>query len=428
MNVIVFEDNEYNNYYPLTLTRPVWSLRCGCFTQKERIERFIGGNAGFFGGGSITFLTRDYLKQLYSELHPGSRINDSSVLDDGTELFFINARLMPDSSILNAKPNCVYGFRDTPLFARIDSGRKGHGRISSPSALWQMILGRDDLNYEDAGDTMKADYIWDLIALNPEMIRRDYESCFGKSRGDSSPEHVTILGDPSLLYTGSGVRFEPGTVIDVSGGPVIIGNNTAIQAFTRIEGPCSIGANSLVLGARVREGCSIGDFCRVGGEIEESIFQGYSNKYHDGFIGHSYVGEWVNLGAMTSNSDLKNNYSPVKVYIPERRVQTGSLKVGCFIGDFCRTGIGTLINTGCSIGTGSMIVHSGTMTPFHVPPFTRFIGNELCEEGNFDTFLRTCETMMSRRQVPFSDGYPAMLERVHEVTRSVREKAVKNVS
>src|SRR6185295_4718482 len=140
-------------------------------------------------------------------------------------------------------------------------------------------------------------------------------------------------------------------------GPVTIEEGCEVHPFTRIEGPCYVGPKTILLGAKVREGCSFGPMCRIGGEVEESIVHGYSNKYHDGFLGHAYVGEWVNLGALTTNSDLKNDYSEVKVTLDGRtQLSTGSNKVGALIGDHVKTSIGTLLNTGAYVGAMSVLV------------------------------------------------------------------------
>ena len=147
-----------------------------------------------------------------------------------------------------------------------------------------------------------------------------------------------------------------------------------VHPFTRIEGPCYIGPKCILLGAKCREGMSIGPMCRVGGEVEESIIQGYSNKYHDGFLGHAYVGEWVNLGALTTNSDLKNDYSSVSVVLDGKApIDTGSTKVGSIIGDHTKTSIGTLLNTGSFVGAMALLLATGKPLPKHIPSFAWFI-------------------------------------------------------
>lgn len=210
--------------------------------------------------------------------------------------------------------------------------------------------------------------------------------------------------------------IEPYVLLDAQSGPIRIGEGVEVYAGSRIEGPCVVGARSRVLGARIRAGTSIGADCRVGGEVEQSILHGCVNKYHDGFIGHSYIGEWVNLGALTTNSDLKNDYRNVKVYTPSSRKKTGLMKVGCFIGDFVKTSIGTLINTGTSIGTGAMLVHAGALTPFHIPPFCWFMDGEIARPDWREEFYETCRTMMERRNVDLSGALIELLNTVYDMT------------
>ena len=160
-------------------------------------------------------------------------------------------------------------------------------------------------------------------------------------------------------------------VADTTGGPVVIGEGAVVTAFTRLEGPCAIGADTHLLGAKVRGGTTIGPHCRVGGEVECSVVLGYANKYHDGFLGHSYVGEWVNLAAGTSTGDLRCDYRPVRVPVDGAEVSTGRTKVGSVIGDHAKTGLGVLLNCGTALGCFAQVLPTGTLAPRAVPSFHR---------------------------------------------------------
>src|SRR4029077_11502764 len=141
------------------------------------------------------------------------------------------------------------------------------------------------------------------------------------------------------LVVAEGALLEPFVTADTRQGPVLIERGAAIQSFSRLEGPCYIGTESWIMGAKLRGG-TIGPKCRIGGEVEASIVQGQSNKYHDGFLGHSYIGQWVNLAAGTQTSDLRNDYGPIRVTVAGQRIATGRTKVGSFIGDHSKTGLG----------------------------------------------------------------------------------------
>ena len=177
---------------------------------------------------------------------------------------------------------------------------------------------------------------------------------------DNSGEPVALVGPPDRLWIDETARVDPYTVFDTTNGPIMVGPRAWIQPFTRVEGPSSVGMRRDPAFPREHPRCvSIGPNCRIGGEVEASIVHGHSNKYHEGFLGHAYVGEWVNLGAITSNSDLRNDYGEVSVPLQGDPVKTGQTKVGCFIGDHTRTGMGSMLNTGTSIGVMCNVLPAG---------------------------------------------------------------------
>ena len=165
--------------------------------------------------------------------------------------------------------------------------------------------------------------------------------------------------------------------------------------------------------------------CRIGGEVEESIIQGYSNKYHDGFLGHAYVGQWVNLGALTTNSDLKNDYSEVKITLDGRtQLSTGSTKVGALIGDHAKTSIGTLLNTGTCVGAMTLLVTSGKLLPKFIPSFTWYLNDAITHGFGKESLYATARTAMGRRKCPWTEADEAMWNAVYEITAEEREAAV----
>jgi UDP-N-acetylglucosamine diphosphorylase/glucosamine-1-phosphate N-acetyltransferase len=175
------------------------------------------------------------------------------------------------------------------------------------------------------------------------------------------------------------------------------------------------------VGGKIREGTGIGPVCRIGGELEKSIFLGYSNKYHEGFLGHSYVGEWVNLGALTTNSDLKNNYGSIKVMVDGSLIDTGLAKVGAFLGDHVKTGIGTLLNTGISIGFSSNLFGGGMINQRQIPAF--FWGStETEEEYKLDKAIQTAQAVMKRRKTELSQEEADLFKKIFQLTEKEREK------
>jgi UDP-N-acetylglucosamine diphosphorylase/glucosamine-1-phosphate N-acetyltransferase len=286
-----------------------------------------------------------------------------------------------------------------------------------------MEIARSRRRVTAAGEL--ARYPWDLIHHNPRQLTADFAArLFGESATKMPGAQVAVLGNPEQVYIDPSASIDPFVVIDARKGPVSIEADTLIQAFTRLEGPCHIGRKSQLFRANVREGTSIGPVCRVGGEIEGAILHGYVNKYHDGFLGHSYVCPWVNLGALTTNSDLKNDYSPVKVPLRGQPVDSGELKVGCFIGDHTKTAIGSLFNTGTSVGVMSLILPDGELLPKHIPSFSRIWHGDLIDGLPLEKGLATARHAMERRNLELSEAQERLLRLIHADTQVERDEAI----
>ncbi|MBU2625515.1 MAG: hypothetical protein KKG33_08130, partial [candidate division Zixibacteria bacterium] len=249
-------------------------------------------------------------------------------------------------------------------------------------------------------------HIWDFIRLNPEQISADFERITQDAGGASIAESSLVdagctIHNRCAVRIAEGVKIDSQVVIDARGGPVYIGFGARIEPHTRIEGPCYVGENTILAGGKIREGCSIGPVCKVGGELEESIILGHSNKFHDGFLGHAYLGEWVNLGAMTTNSDLKNNYGTIRVDLGEGQQDTGMTKVGSFIGDHVKTGIGTMLNTGISLGFATNVFGAGLVADKFVPPFCWGSSGNYAEY-DIERAIATARVVVERRNVAFT--------------------------
>ncbi len=407
MKIIIFEDSKYNNFFPITLTRPVWDIRCGLFTMWERYATLF---ASSFPDNTY-FYTRHHLGAIAHLQYPHLHINEPVNINHPEDLLFINARIVyPELS--NIQEQTVYTYNSIPVLAKMhDSTIPQFSTTEDVHNYLQNIPSHREYN----GDVLTS--LWELVNNNGTIITQDF--LLKKNTGTKA--NVTIIGDSSQIIIEEDVTVEPYVVVDCTKGPVYIGKGCSIRSFTRIDGPCSIGDNSVLLQAKVRDGCSIGPCCRIGGEVEESVFHGFVNKYHEGFIGHSYIGQWVNLGALTTNSDLKNNYTTVKLYLGDEKINTGLLKVGCFIGDFTMTSIGTLINTGTIMGPACMVIHNGMITPKFIPPFTWYIDGHIVDLPSEDKYFATCKTMMLRRNVEFTAEHKKMLKEVRDQTKLYRK-------
>lgn len=262
---------------------------------------------------------------------------------------------------------------------------------------------------------------WEVVSSNPSQIGGHFEIARQGGRIEGEVDERAVIYNARAVHIDQDARIDAGVVIDARGGPVNIGTGARVHAFSRIDGPCSIGETSTIVGGRLTGGCSIGPCCRLGGEVEQTIFQGYSNKYHEGFIGHSYIGEWVNLGALTTNSDLRNTYTNVRVTLEGSPVETNMLKVGTFVGDFTRTGIGTFLDTGSTVGFSSNIFGGKGVTPRTIPSFVWGDGEKF-EEYVLDKAVATAKLVMERRGVVWSSNLEGLMSQIFDLTKEERHK------
>jgi len=267
---------------------------------------------------------------------------------------------------------------------------------------------------------------WDLVNRNGRQLELDFAD-EGVSQQPGFP-HVQVLGDPSDVYISAETIIDPYVVIDTREGPVSIDRNVHIQSFTRIEGPCHIGRGTKVFRGLIGKGTTIGAHCRIGGEVEESILHGYVNKYHEGFLGHSYVCPWVNLGALTTTSDLKSDYSNVKVPLQGDLIDSGLYKVGSFIGDHTKTAIDSMFNTGSSIGVMTLVLPGGRLLPRHIPSFCNVSFGELATDWSLSQSIETARISMTRRNCVLSDAGERLFRKLYEMTSDERLAAVAMVT
>jgi len=413
MKLIVFEDRNFDRFYPLTYMRPVFDLRCGQTTLIEKIERAAGKKAD-------AVFVRDWLADAYSA-RSSAKVNDLSVLA-GDDLLLVNGRALQRGGGSPPAPRDLAATSAGEIVT-LSLTRDTASRIDADSFESFLAAAIENVPAEET-DTPLLSYPWHLIHHNAEAIRDDFKQLGRTGVEGTLADGAYIWGPTDQVYVAPGATIEPTAVIDTHEGPVIIEENVTVNPHTRIQGPASIGRNTILFGGKIREGTTIGPVCRVGGEVEEAIMHGYANKYHDGFLGHAYVCPWVNLGALTTNSDLKNDYSTVEVKVSGRLMDTGSLKVGCFIGDFTKTSIGTLINTGTIIGMMSNILGAGCLLPKSVPSFIMFMDNKFFKAGR-KQLIAAARAAMSRRKLELLPQEEALIEHLFKLTGEERMEAVR---
>lgn len=404
------------NFYPLALSRPIFELRCGMGTLAEKLVARCGTT-------DVACFVPPYLAEVYRG-QTAWPVNNAATLA-GADLLVVSARAKAAGLNL-AEPGASRVALDAAgefLAARINRADLARLDASSIDAL--CASARQQLPV--ASEPLPAwNYTWDLVLANPQQLVDDFRAA-GRSGVEGTVEEPSaVRGNRNDVYIAPGVVVHPMVVIDAENGPVYIDEGAQIHPFTRIEGPCYIGPKCTLLGTKCREGNSFGPMCRVGGEVEESIIHGYSNKYHDGFLGHAYVGQWVNLGALTTNSDLKNDYSPVSITLDGRTsIDTGSTKVGALIGDHTKTSIGTLFNSGACVGAMALIAATGKPLPKFIPSFAWFIEGVVTKGFGKRTLFQTAATAMGRRKCRWTEADQALWEEIFKMTAPERDEAVR---
>lgn len=348
----IFE-HKPENFYPFSLNHAVFEIRSGAFSHLERIQSSIGDK------DKLILIVRDSIKDIISDRYPN---------------LIVNPDIIPPSKIIHSNSDDVCP--------------------NDPGEIKEEISLADFRNKD--WSNIQEYYLWNYPG--DPMLDHDKQKFDMKIKGELHSSCIMI--NKSNIHISSSAKVSAGVILDATDGPIIINDHAFIDIGALIKGNTYIGKNSVINpGTKLRGQVSIGPYCKIGGEVESSTFHGYSNKQHDGYIGHSYIGEWVNLGANTNNSDLKNNYSNVKFEIEEREIDTGMIFIGCMIGDYTKTGISTMINTGTYIGLGANVFGGGFQDKF-IPSF--HWGKD--ERTNLEKFLSTLKIVKSRRDKALSNN------------------------
>ena len=385
-----YDDAAARLFEPFALTRPACELRAGAMLMRERWEHALRlRSAGFVSAAHLT----DFDEAGAPRVALG-RIKAGAVV--------VNARCAVALAPLATADAWTIGDRvaAVTLARDLEADELASGAVSLES-----LVRSGGTTVPGAGRWI--DDVWDFIAHLQAMLVEDITALAAKGQGLVA----SVAGRPPLVHTEEGATVEPHVFFDTGAGPVLVRKGATVQAFTRIVGPCVVGAESTVGVDRI-SGSSIGDNCRVHGELSGSIMLGHSNKSHAGFVGHSYVGRWVNLGAGTTTSNLKNTYGTVSLWTPAGERNTGLQFLGTFFGDHAKTGIGLQLTTGTVIGSGANIFGSD-MPPKAVPPFAWGDGAPY-QTYRLDKFLEVARRVMERRQVALSDPQARQLAAAHK--------------
>ena len=391
MNYILFDGTVRDALLPFTFTRPVADIRIGILTIREKWEKYLGY--------TTTTVTEEYLSEKYPMVEMESNV-------------MINASFLPNPILVEKIKNLK---SNQALFA-------GDTVIAFFTSESQDEVDFDTYEIMDHQDeVMTVAHTWDIFSKNDAAIRADFELLTADRKSQAIPKSVNVIA-PENIFIEEGAKLEFVT-LNASTGPIYIGVNSEIMEGSVIRGPFALCESGRVkLATKVYGATTVGPHSVIGGEVNNSVLFGYSNKGHDGFLGNSVLGEWCNIGADSNNSNLKNNYEPVKLwsYETENFAQTGLQFCGLMMGDHSKCGINTMFNTGTVVGVSANIFGSGFPRNF-VPSFSWGGASGFTTYQTSKAF-QTAKIVMARRNVEFTDIDAAILEHVFEETKKYRKE------
>ncbi len=399
-HVVLFEDHLLSDMTPIALTRPAFAVTCACYTLIEVARA---------GAATVSWIVRDHLKKTTAQKVP------RPALGGGGPIFFLNASVVPDIR---------YAARIQQLW------EKGEPFVATAGArVSAALVPAGTALPESLGSETVTPWLLEMkLPLHEEELFKTFDHQF------EVVKYLEPLFQANIarrIQTGSYRELKPKVfaaedvtladtaVFKTKDGPIVLERGVEVMDFAYVVGPVHVGARTRVIErASLKEHVCIGQTCKIGGEVEASIIEGYTNKQHHGFLGHSWVGSWVNLGAGTSNSDLKNTYGELRLEYPHRRVDTGMQFLGCIIGDYAKSAINTSIFTGKIIGVSSMLYG---FIGANVPSFCNYARSfGQITECPVDQAILIQKRMFARRDVRHTPEDAALLKDVFELTRSER--------
>ncbi len=408
--ICIFEDEGFRNLLPLTYLRPVYDLKCGMLTLREKITKQITSK-------NVILHARNSLQKVLTERYSGIPINKY----DADNILFINGRLLINKKIAKEikKLDQNSAFVKNGFIAAANlSGDNLRTLITSKEEFLPFHILNSITKSE--ADCSLIDYAWDLVNANGDEIVNDFNSFVNKiPKIDTKKYRSVEFLNKKNIFISKGVEIQPFVFLDASNGPIYIGKNVKIMSHSHIQGPAFIGDSSTIKAhASIYYGTSIGEVCKAGGEIGTSIIHSYSNKQHNGFLGHSYLGSWVNIGAGSNNSDLKNNYENITVLLNGKNVDTGSQFFGLIMGDHSKTAINTMFNTGTIVGISCNIFGAG-FPPRNIPSFS-WGGSSFLKTYDINKSIEVANIVAKRRNVNLQESEISLLKEVFELTRRER--------
>ncbi len=389
-SVILFDDPTTRaNLLPFTLTRPVAGIRCGILTLAEKWERWLDTPP--------SFLTQPYLQEQFAR----------QVSDDN---LYIQGGVCPDPALVA----CIRALTPGSLLRSQKTNRVLAIRTDDPT--WTPTSPTPSLSeHMYPGTLVSIENPWDIFLENGGQIQTDYALLTANRQSIGLSDPFTHCYSPGSIFLEEGALVRA-AILNADGGPIYIGRNATISEGAIIQGPFAMGEGAVIgQGAKIRPNTTVGPYCKVGGEVNNSVLFGYSNKAHDGYLGNSVLGEWCNLGANTNNSNLKNDYTNVKLYNygTQQLEDTGRLFCGLFMGDYTKAGISTMFNTGTVVGVNVNVFGAGFQPKF-IPSFSWGGQAEGFTDYRYEKALAVIQETFRRRQMEFGTKRQAVLRTIFE--------------
>lgn len=387
-NLVLFDDFSRGDLLPFTYIRPVSEIRFGILTITEKWEKHFNLSA--------SFITQDYLASKYP-------------LNNNPSSHFINGKVCPNADLVEKINNLT---KNSGLKIGNELIAYYGEHLDIKKALLQ--------SKEISSDILVIRFPWDIFSKNDRAIREDFELLIKGRNSQKLSDTNVLIGPKENLFIEEGAIIEA-SILNTKTGPIYIGKDAEIMEGSVVRGPLALCEHGVLkLSTKIYGATTIGPYSKVGGEINNSVIFGYSNKAHDGFLGNSVLAEWCNLGADTNNSNLKNNYAEVKIfnYPQQKMIGTGLQFCGLMLGDHSKSGINTMFNTGTVVGVGAN-VFGGGFPATHLPSFI-WGGAEKTETYQLHKMFETTEIVFSRRGMPFTQVDKDILTKVYELTAQFR--------
>lgn len=394
MAILIIESEAYRNFYPVGHNRFIWEITCGQYTSEERFRRMY---------------PKVYVHSPRFDQSPYSHLKELYPVPDDSDLaeinMIINSQFLPSEDWnpqmrqIGFTPEGDFVFLRDPQIRQNTLQAVLNGDIDSIRADYETVEVKGGIFLRD---------ITDVVKMNPKALMNDS----GLMRNSSE-----FISPQSDIYIAKDANVQQYVSLQANNGPVVIDRGATIRSFSLIDGPAYIGKNTVIDSAKVREGTTIRDVCKIGGEIEESVMESYSNKHHEGFVGHSYIGHWVNIGAIATTSDLKNNYGNIWIQIGKETTDTGTNKFGSIICDYSKIGIGMMLNTGTVIGTGTNLFQEYKPLPKYIPSFSW----GLDAKYRIERFISDLKIVMSRRKHEMSPARERFLNELYQFIMEDRD-------